>query len=74
MYKAKNGFTLKDNKTPDGWTIETPQDIVTALLSYPAFETVATGFIWEAIEQAIETRKEYADIEDLAQELSENYI
>ncbi len=32
MYKAKNGFTLKNNKTPDGWTRETPQDIVTALL------------------------------------------
>ena len=74
MYKAKNGFTLMDNKTKDGWTIETPQDIVTALLSYPAFETVATEFIYGAIAQAVEARKEYADIEDLARELCTNYI
>lgn len=74
MYKARNGFTLIDDQTPDGWTIENPQDIITALLSYPEFETVATDFIFEAIAQAIETRKEYADIDDLANELTTYYI
>ena len=39
-----------------------------------AFETVADGFIWEAIAQAVENRKVYANIEDLAQELAQNYI
>lgn len=74
MYKARNGFTLIDDQTPDGWRIENPQDIITALLSYPEFETVATDFIFEAIAQAIETRKEYADIDDLAHELTTYYI
>lgn len=74
MYKARNGFTLIDDQTPDGWTIETPHDIITALLSNPEFETVATDFIFEAIAQAIEIRKDYADIGDLARELITNYI
>jgi len=74
MYKAKNGFTLNDSKTPDGWTIKTPQDIVTALLSFPAFETVDSGYIWEAIDQAADSRKEYENIEDFAKYLTENYI
>ena len=75
MYQAKNGFTLEDDTAPGGgWKIRSAEDIVTALLTFPAFETVATGFIWEAIAQAIETRKVYANITDLAQELAENYI
>lgn len=75
MYQAKNGFTLEDETAPGGgWKIRSAEDIITALLTFPAFETVATGFIWEALAQATETRKVYADINDLARELSENYI
>lgn len=75
MYQAKNGFTLEDDTAPGGgWTIRSADDILTALLTFPAFETVAAGFIWEAIAQATETRKVYANITDLAQELAENYI
>lgn len=74
MYKAKNGFTLLDATTPQGWTIQTAQDIVTALLAFPAFQTVAAGFIWEAIEQATNDRKEYANITELAEHLAANYI
>lgn len=74
MYKAKNGFTLQDSNTPAGFEIKTAEDIITALLCYPAFETVATGFIWEALDQAIKERKEYANIDDLAEYLAANYI
>jgi len=74
MYKARNGFTLKDDAAPAGFTIEQPQDIITALLYYPAFETVGTAFIWEALDQAITERKEYANIDDLAEYLTTNYI
>ena len=74
MYKAKNGFTLLNNETRHGWKIERAEDILTALLGYPAFDTVADAFIWEAIAQATENRKEYADIDDLARELLTNYI
>lgn len=73
-YKAKNGFTLLNADTGAGWTIRSAEDILTALLAMPAFETVASGFIWEALNQATEERKEYADINDLAQYLTENYI
>lgn len=74
MYKAKNGFILHDSTTPAGFDIKTPQDILTALVCYPAFETVAAAFIWEALEQAIKERKEYANIDQLAEFLTETYI
>lgn len=75
MYRAKNGFTLEDDTAPGGgWNIRSAEDILTALLTFPAFATVADGFIWEAIAQAVENRKVYADINDLAQELLTNYI
>ena len=73
-YKAKNGFILQDATTPGGWTITTAQDIITALLAYPYYETVATCFLWEALEQAAGDRKEYANIDDLAHYIAENYI
>lgn len=74
MYKAKNGFILNDATAPGGWTIKSAQDIETALLSFPYFQTVYTGILWEAIQQATETRKEYADIKEFAQYIAENYI
>lgn len=73
MYRAKNGFTLDDPTTPAGWTIQSAEDIITALLEFPIFQTVAVPFIWEAIAQALETRKEYANIKDFAEYLT-NYI
>lgn len=73
-YKAKNGFTLKDAWTPGGWIIKTPDDILTALLNYPEFETVAAGFIWQAIDDAAKVKKEYENIDDLKDYLTENYI
>jgi len=73
-YKAKNGFTLLNADTGKGWEIRTPQDIITALLIYPYFQTVGTGVIWDTIRQAVEVRKEYEDIKDLANYLAENYI
>ena len=74
MYKAKNGFILNDDTAPGGWTIKSAQDLETALLSFPYFQTVYTGILWEAIQQAVETRKEYADIKEFAQYIAENYI
>lgn len=75
MYQAKNGFTLEDETAPGGgWKIRSAGDILTALLTFPAFDTVAEGFIWEALAQATENRKVYADINELARELAENYI
>ena len=73
-YRARNGFTLLDADTGKGWEIRTAQDIITALLEYPVFQTVDTGIIWDAIRQAVEIRKEYRDIKDLAEELTTNYI
>ena len=74
MYKAINGFTLQDATTPDGWTIRSGGDIITALLSFPYFQTVAAGFIAEALQQAADSRKEYANVKDLAEYIAENYI
>ena len=74
MYKARNGFTLQNADTPDGWTIRSAQDILTALLAFPYFQTVADDFIWEAIAMALEERKEFADIKEFAQFLAEGYL
>lgn len=74
MYKAKNGLILKDDTTPDGWTIRNANDILTALLSFAYFQTVATCFILEALQQAADSRKEYANIKELAEYIAENYI
>lgn len=74
MYRAKNGLTLKDDMTPQGWKIRTAADIVTALMAYPNFATVSAGMIYEVIYQATEERKEYENITDLAEYLAEYYI
>ena len=74
MYKAVNGFTLLDADTGQGWTIRTPQDIITALLAFPVFQTVAEGILWDAIAQAVERRKEFANIREFGEHLLENYI
>ena len=74
MYKARNGFILKDDTTAQGWTIRTPQDLITALLAFPVFQTVDTGIIWQALDDATENRKEYDDRQDLADFLAAWYI
>lgn len=74
MYKARNGFTLLNAETPEGWTIRGADDLLTALLAFPYFQTVAEPFILQALEQATTDRKEYADIKELAQYIAENYI
>lgn len=74
MYRAKNGFTLNDATAPGGWTIRTAQDIETALYSFPIFQTVAPAFLWEAITQAVQERKEYANITEFAQYLADCYV
>jgi len=74
MYVAKSGFVLEDDMTPQGWQIRDANDILTALLSFPCFETVAAAFIWEAIAQALPVRQRYKNIEDLAAFLQENFI
>ena len=74
MYVAKNGFTLLDARTREGWTIRNPDDLITALLAFPVFQTVHEMFLWEAIGQALETRKEYADVRDLAQYLLDHFV
>lgn len=74
MYKGPKGLILKNADTGRGWMIRNLQDILTALYMYPAFETVYSGFIIEAISQAIEDRREYDNIDDLANYLSTNYI
>lgn len=74
MYKAKNGFTLQDDSAPGGWTIKTAQDIETALYSFPYFQTVASGVLWDAIAQAVNDRRDYADIKEFAQYLADCYV
>lgn len=74
MYKARNGFILKVDTTAQGWTIRTPEDLITALLAFPVFQTVDTGIIWQALDDATENRKEYDDIQDLADFLAAWYI
>ena len=74
IYLARNGFMLENAETPEGWTIRSGQDVITALLSFPYFQTVATGFLLEALGQALEVKKEYADIKELAVFIAENYI
>jgi hypothetical protein len=67
-------ITFKNPITKWGWTIESQADIITALMGYSAFDTVYSGFLQEALEQAAAVRAEYEDIEDLARELLENYL
>lgn len=74
MYKARNGFTLLNDETPDGWRILCAEDILTALLAFPYFQTAADCFIWEAIDQATTERKVYADITEFAGYIAENYL
>ncbi len=74
MYKGGNGLTIEDSNTKWGWEIKNTQDIITALEGYPAFSTVAGGFIGRAFVQATQERKHYKNIEDLAQYLLDNYI
>lgn len=74
MCVAKSGFVLEDDMTPQGWQIRNAQDILTALLAFPYFETVGAAFIWEALAQAMPVRKHYKSIEDLVQFLAENFI
>lgn len=74
MYKARNGFTLRDAATPGGWHIQCAQDIITALLDYPYFQPVYESIIWEAIGNAVGNRKEYDNIDDLARHLAKHYI
>lgn len=73
-YKAMNGFTLDTADTGKGWEIKTADDITTALLSFPYFQTVDTGILWEAITQAVNDRKEYHDIKEFAEFLAANYL
>lgn len=74
MYKAKNGLIIQNSETPTGWTIRNGSDIVLYLTGLPCFVTVAEGFLLEALEQAIESRKECADIDDLAGYIAEHFI
>ena len=73
-YRAINGFTLETADTGKGWTIRTADDIITALLGYPYFQTVDTGILWDEITQAVTERKEYRDINEFAEYLAENFI
>lgn len=74
MYKGVNGFTLRSDKAPGGWRIQSAQDIETALYSFPYFQTVSWEFLWEAIAQAVKERKEYKDIKEFAEYLAAYYI
>lgn len=73
-FKAKNGFTLADNMTGWGWEIRNGEDIITALEGLPEFETVAAPCIYEALESAVDKRKEYANIQELADYIAANFI
>lgn len=74
MYKAKNGFILKDNTTGQGWKVETAQDLKNAILNYPIFQTVHEHALLKAMQRAITVRKEYENITEFAQFLADNYI
>ena len=73
-YRAKNGFTLADTMTQWGWEIRNGEDIITALEGLPEFETVAAPCIYEALESAVDERKEYANIQELADYITANFI
>ena len=74
MFKASNGFTLKDASTKWGWDIKDGNDLITALMGMPYFATVATGFIIEAVKESMRDRLIYDDIKDLANHIAANYI
>lgn len=74
MYKGPKGLIIKNDKTPSGWKIQNMQDVETALYSLPAFQTVYSGFLMEAVAQAIQERKEYSNITELAEYIAANYI
>ncbi len=74
MYAAKNGFILWDNTTKSGWKITKHTDVITALLEYPVFQTVATPFIWEALQWAIDDRKQWENVRELAEYIAKHYI
>jgi len=74
MYKGPHGFKLRSAKAPGGWTIRNMQDVETALYTFPEFQTVYSGFLMEAVANAIRDRGEFKNITELAQYLSENYI
>lgn len=73
-YKSKGGLILKDSRTPDGYYIKSGEDLITYLEGLPAFETVATAFIVEAMAAALEERKEYDSPQDFAEYVAERFI
>lgn len=73
-YKAVCGFELLDAETEWGWPIRTASDIMLALQGYSCFETVAEDFLWQALGEAVEKRKIYANVKDLACTIAANYI
>lgn len=74
MYKGKNGLTILNSETPNGWTIKNDGDIILYLAGLPYYSTVHAVFIEDALQQAAKSRKEYADIDELAAYIAENYI
>ena len=74
-YETKSGLALADNMTKWGWEITSASELILALEGLPEFETVATAFIVEALESAInDKRTEFKDVQDLADTLTEYYI
>lgn len=69
-----NGFTLYDNTAPDGGKIESDHDVVDALSTFPAFQTVHTDIIWEAFDLAMSDRKHYQDITEFADFLAKHFL
>lgn len=61
---------VTDNKY--GWTIKTDHDLLTALMGRPELESVAPGFIVEALNQL--DNKSYKNVDDLAADLAEHYL
>ena len=74
MFKAPNGFTLKDASTKWGWDIKSGNDVVMALIGMEPFATVASDFIVDAIRESMKDRMVYEDIYDLAEHILTHYI
>ena len=72
MGLVENRF--KERRTKWGWTIKSMDDLILAILGYPYFQTVASCFVKEAVESAINDRAEWNDVEEFVGYIAEMYI
>lgn len=74
MAQGKIQLNFKDPATKWGWPVKAFGDLVLVLEGYPAFATVADGFIEDAAREAARDRSEWDSVQEFAQYVCRNYI